>query len=80
MNDLKKVADGSIKIAVDVATNGEVLRSSALGALAAALDLLPTSSLHDGVLDALRKQSELAAQVADFKAKHFKDDSLDLGS
>ncbi|CAK0814718.1 unnamed protein product, partial [Prorocentrum cordatum] len=80
MNDLKKVADGRIKIAVDAATNGEVLRSSALGALAAALGLLPKSSLHDGVLDALRKQSELAAQVADFKAKHFKDDSLDLGS
>eukprot|EP00959_Pyramimonas_sp_CCMP1952_P304285 6368356-Pyramimonas_sp.AAC.1 len=46
------------------------MRTAALNALAAALDIMPQSVIHKGVVDVLRQHNALAVRLAEFKAKH----------
>ncbi|CAK0821771.1 unnamed protein product, partial [Prorocentrum cordatum] len=67
---LETLAARCIKIAIDVSVHSEAMRTAALNALAAALDIMPQSVIHKGVVDVLRQHNALAVRLAEFKAKH----------
>ncbi|CAK0883068.1 unnamed protein product, partial [Prorocentrum cordatum] len=66
---VETLAAKCIKIAIDVSVHSEVMRTAALNALAAALDIMPQSVIHKGVVDVLRQHNALAVRLAEFKAK-----------